>query len=71
MTGTGDEELVRILDRQRLQHDGIEETEDRRRRADAEREREHCDDCEAGILQQRAKCVAKVLEHGSSVTKNQ
>ena len=50
MPGTGDEELIRIFDQQRLQHDRIEETEDRRRRADAERDRENRDDGEASAL---------------------
>ena len=49
---------------QRAQHDGIDDTEYRRRRPDAECQREHCHGGEAGVLQQFAEGEFQII-HGS------
>src|SRR5262249_43863704 len=45
----------------RLEQHRVDYTEDRRVRADAERERQHGDEGEAGALHQRSHAVAQVL----------
>ncbi len=59
-------EPLRLRERQRAQHDGIDDAENRRRGADAEREREHSHGREAGVLEQLAECVTKVVVHSGS-----
>ena len=64
MAGTDDEQLVGIFDRQRLQHDGVEQAEDRRRRADAERRASAQPRIvKPGLLSKAAKRVPDVLRH--------
>src|SRR5439155_10759794 len=53
-------ELLRISIGQRTQQNRIDRAEDRRVRSDAEREREHGYEGEAGILEQLAESEAKV-----------
>ena len=48
---------------QRPEQDGIDHAEDGGVRADAQREREHGDRGEAGILQQQTEGVAKIVKH--------
>ena len=55
------EEPGRILNRQRTQHQRIEDAEDRRGRADAERERQHGGGGERRTPAEAAKSVAKIL----------
>ena len=50
--------------RQRPQHHTVENAEDRRRRADAERERQQHDRGKAGIARERAQRVANVVGNG-------
>ena len=50
--------------RQRLQHDRLEDTEDRRRRSDAQRKSQHGHDREAGTLSEHSQAEAKILPHG-------
>ena len=58
------DELLRIRDRQLVQHDGIEQAEDRGIGADAERQREHCHSREAGIAAHQPESVSQVApEH--------
>jgi hypothetical protein len=53
---------VQLGGRERAQQYAVDGAEDRRVRADPEREREHRDQGEAGALPQRAERVAQVLE---------
>ena len=55
------DQLVRVRDRQRPQRDGIDQLEDGRVRADAKRKRQHSDDREPGVFQQRAERVTEIL----------
>src|SRR5262245_7239687 len=52
---------VRLAIRRRLEQNGIDHTENSRVRADAERQRQHGDEGEAGALHQRSRAVAQVL----------
>src|SRR5262250_1947348 len=54
-------ELLRICDRQRLQHHRIDEREDRRRCSDAQGQGEHNDHSEAGRLPKPAQSAPQVL----------
>jgi hypothetical protein len=54
-------QLTRILNRQHLEHQGIDEGEDGGVRADAQRQRERGDDREAGGLQKHPASVENVL----------
>ena len=54
-------QFPRSRHRQALQTDGIEELEDRRVGPDAEREREHDDGSETGVLEQLAEGVLKIV----------
>src|SRR5258706_9003893 len=56
-----DHQLVRIRERQRLEKDGVNDTEDGSVRADAQSERNRSDDAEAGRLEQKAYSIADVL----------
>ena len=47
---------------QRLEQHRIDDAEDGRRRADAERQRQHRDEGEAGVPEQHARAVAQVLQ---------
>ena len=58
----------RLLVWRRRQEDALDQAEDRRGRADAQREREHGDDHEPGMLQEQAGAEAQVAEHSSSVS---
>ena len=55
-------ELVRVLERQRAQQDGIDHAEDRGVRSDPERERGDRHNREAGVLGQRPQTVADILQ---------
>jgi hypothetical protein len=50
------------MKRKRLQQDAVYETEDRSVCTDAERERDHCNQCESRLLQENTQAVAKILE---------
>src|SRR5580704_4169887 len=54
-------QLLGVLDRQRFQHQGIDQAENRRIRADSERQSEHRDGGEPGILSQNAQPETSVL----------
>ncbi len=54
-------ELLRVLDRQRPEPHRIQELEDRRVGADAERQRQNRDERERGIQTQQAQAMAHVL----------
>ena len=56
--------MFRIVDPQRLEHDGINQREDRRSSSDAQRESEHRDHCEARRLPQSAESDSQVLTAG-------
>src|ERR1043165_66193 len=47
-------ELIGLLHRQSLEHHRVDETEDRRIRADSKRERKHCDEREARFFKKNA-----------------
>ena len=55
-------QLLRMGHRQRLQHDGVDQTEDRRIGANAERERKNRDGGKPGTGAQRSNGVTNVLE---------
>ncbi len=55
-------ELLRFGIAEWLQDHRVNDGEDGRARADAEGERQHCDDCESGALAERAEGVANVLD---------
>ncbi len=55
-----EDETRRIADRQRLQQDRVEQREDGRVRADAERERQHRDGRERRMPRERAQRVADI-----------
>ncbi len=57
-------ELVRVRVRQRLDQHRVNDTEDRSRRADTEREREHGGEREGGPPQQRAERMAQIATGG-------
>ena len=57
-------ELVGVRIGQRLDHHGIDDAEDRRRRADADREREHGGQCEGRPLPQAPLRMAKIATDG-------
>src|SRR5262245_31234897 len=61
-TGQHDQS-IRLSDRQRFEQVGIDDTENRRVRADAERKRERGDKSKAGTLHQRQRSVTQVLKH--------
>src|SRR5262249_7487759 len=54
-------EFLRPLDGQCFYQNCVDQTEDRRVRADAEREGDHCHQSETGLLQQHSRAVAQVL----------
>src|SRR5213075_3362596 len=54
-------QFLRPGDRQALQTDGVQELEHGRVRPNAQREREHGHECEAGVLQELAKREAEVV----------
>ena len=56
-----DQPIARRHAGQRLKNDGLEPGEDRGVRADAQRERDDGDQCEAGLLQQHSRAEAQVL----------
>ena len=47
VVGADRDELLRLRERKRLEQDGVDDTEDRGVRADADRQREHGDNREA------------------------
>ena len=53
--------LARFRNRQAVEHDSVEQREDRGVGADAQRERDHADCCEAGRLPHTAQTIAKIL----------
>ena len=57
-------ELVGVRIRQRLDQHRVDDAEDRRRRADAEREREHGGEREGGPPRQAAQRVAQIAADG-------
>src|SRR6266513_3034075 len=58
-------ESLRIRKRQRPQDDCVNDTENRRVRPDAEREREHGHSSEAGVLQQLAKGEFEIIHNAA------
>ncbi len=54
-------QLFRLLHRERFEQHRIQQTEDGRVRAYAQRQREHNNQREAGLLQQHSHAVAQVL----------
>ena len=62
------EQPRRFAQRQRLQHDGVHGAEDRRRAADAERERQDREGREAAVLEQLARGEDEVLPELGEVT---
>jgi hypothetical protein len=62
-------QLLRVRHRQRPHHQFVDQAEDSRGRAYAQRDGQHCNHCESGFLQQRASAIAQILQqgvHGSS-----
>src|SRR5439155_13712516 len=57
---------ISVRERQRAHQHAINAAEDRRVRPDAQRQRQHGDGGEAGVLEQRANGVAKIVHHKSS-----
>ena len=57
-------QLFRILERKRGQADGIQQLEDSGVGSDAERQGEHRDSRETGVIAQHAKGVADILKQG-------
>ena len=59
-----DVEAIGILVRKGSQNDVIDDAEDRRVRADADRQRQHCRDREPWRAPQASKRVAEIVEEG-------
>ena len=59
-TALHEEHAIRPRDRERPKRDGVDDTEDRRIRADAERQREDRDGRESRAARKRTECVAKI-----------
>ena len=60
-------QLLRVAVGQRFEQHPIHDAEDGRVRPDAQREREHSHDGEAGVLQQYADSVTKILNESLHV----
>src|SRR5438876_4083205 len=60
------DQVVRIVTRQRVKEDGINDGENRGVGADTEGESEDSDDGEAGVAKQYAECAAKIACTSSS-----
>ncbi len=58
------DEAVRLRVRQRPQQHSVQHAEHRRRRADADRERQHRDDRKGGVFSECAKRVSEILHDG-------
>ena len=61
------DELIRALDRQRPEENGVDDAEDRAVDADAEGKRQQRDDRERGRLAKTSRGVADVLHEGFHV----
>src|SRR5215510_15299880 len=59
-----DDQPLRLFIRQRAQQRGVDDAEDCRVRADAERESDDRNPREAGFLQQQSRAIAQVLQQG-------
>ena len=62
-SGLQQREPLRLPIGRRRQQDALNQTENRRGRADAQRQREHGDQAEHGLLQQHSHANAQILEH--------
>jgi len=60
-------ELLRLWEWQRSQHNGIDDAEDSRCGPDAKRQREHGHSCEARVFEKLPKGVSKVVVHRCQV----
>jgi hypothetical protein len=58
------DEAIRIAERQ-AEQDGVHDAEDRRRRGDAQRQRERRDQKESGGLPQQPSAVANIEKQGA------
>lgn len=65
--GPDHDKPVRVWIRKRAEQGGIDEAEDNRVRADAQRQRQSCHHSEAGLLDQHAEAVKDVLPQSRHV----